>query len=84
MSELKVSDIVKSFDFVGNDSHYMIGEVVSVNKSDGMFRARLIKRVCDGEVSTNVDWLKDNEFVAPLQGNHFMDDAAFPRVVVLA
>jgi len=78
---MQVGDIVKSLDFVGIDNCYMIGKVISVSKMDGTFRAQLIKRVFDGVESKK---FKSDTFVAPLQGNHFMDRDDQPRVIVVA
>ena len=77
---VKVGDIVKSYDFVGVDSCYMIGKVVGVFRSDGTFRAKFIKRVFDGQEAKN---FKTDYFSAPLQGNMMMDRDDFPRIVVI-
>lgn len=78
---LKIGDIVKSYDFPGIDSCYMIGKVVGVHTLDGTFRAKFIKRVFDGveDRRSKIDY-----FTAPLPGNHFMDNPSTPRVQVLA
>jgi hypothetical protein len=78
---LKVGDIVKSFDFNGIDTCYMVGKVVGVYERDGFFRAEMLKRVFDGQEAKKE---KADYFTAPLQGNHFMDRADSPRVVVIA
>lgn len=78
---MQVGDIVKSLDFVGIDTCYMIGKVISVSKMDGTFRAQFIKRVWEG---TEDRKFKTDTFVAPLQGNHFMDRDDQPRIVVVA
>lgn len=78
---MQKGDIVKSLDFNGVDDCYMVGEVVSVSKMDGTFRARFIKRVWQGAEDRK---FKTDFFVAPLQGNHFMDRADSPRVLVVA
>ena len=80
MSQVKVGDIVKSYDFNGIDSCYMIGQVVSVSKEFGDFRAKFIKRVFQDKVDTKN--LPDF-FTAPLQGQMFMDNAENPRIVVI-
>ena len=78
---MKIGDIVKSLDFNGIDNCYMVGTVVGVFKHDGTFRAKFIKRVWQGEVDKK---FKTDYFMAPLQGNAFMDSDASPRVIVVA
>ena len=80
-NEMKVGDIVKSLDFVGIDTCYYVGKVVSISKMDGTFRAEFIKRVFQGVEDRK---FKTDTFVAPLQGNHFMDRDDQPRIVVIA
>jgi hypothetical protein len=79
--KMRIGDIVMSFDFNGIDSCYMVGEVVGVFKSDGTFRAKFIKRVWEGQEDKE---FKTDYFTAPLQGNCFMDNPKFPRVVVVS
>ena len=76
---MKVGSIVKSYDFPGVDTCYMIGKVVGVYERDGTFRAKFIKRVWEGAEDKK---FKTDYFTAPLQGNMFMDDK-FQRVVEL-
>ena len=80
-NEMKVGDIVKSLDFVGIDTCYYVGKVVSISKMDGTFRAEFIKRVWEGVEDRK---FKTDTFVAPLQGNHFMDSDSTPRIIVVA
>lgn len=79
MSEVKVGDIVKSMDFPGSENCYMVGKVVAV-QNDGAFRAKFIKYVWLGQEDKK---FKTDYFTAPLQGNHFLDRADMPRVVVI-
>ena len=79
MSTLKIGDTVKSLDFNGIDDCYMLGEVVGVY-SDGSFRAKFVRRVWQGKIDTK---FKTDYFTAPLQGEHFMDNDAMPRVSVV-
>lgn len=79
MSQVKVGDIVKSLDFNGVDSCYMVGKVVAV-QFDGLFRAKFIKRVWQGAEDKK---FKTDYFSAPLQGNQFMDSDDNPRVIVI-
>jgi len=76
---MKVGDIVKSLDFNGIDSCYMIGKVVGVHY-DGTFRAKFIKRVWQGSEDRKC---KIDYFNAPQQGNAFMDRDDSPRVVII-
>lgn len=78
---MKVGDIVKSYDFNGVDSCYMVGKVVSISATFGDFRAEFIKRVWQGEVDKK---FKTDFFTAPLQGNSTFDNDLTPRVVVVA
>jgi hypothetical protein len=80
MAKVQLGDIVKSLDFNGIDSCYMIGKVVGVFEYDGTFRAKFIKRVWQGSEDTK---FKTDYFSAPLQGNQFMDRADSPRVIVV-
>jgi len=77
---MKVGDIVKSLDFNGNDKTYMIGKVLVVSEELGVFGAKLIERVVEG----NTKPLKAETFTAPLQGNSMFDNAEMPRVTVIA
>jgi len=78
---MQVGDIVKSLDFNGIDNCYMIGKVVGVYKTDGTFRAEFIKRVWQGVEDKK---FKTDFFIAPMQGEQFMDKSDSPRVIVLA
>lgn len=81
MSQVKAGDIVKSLDFNGIDDCYMLGQVVSVSKEFGDFRAKFIERVWQGKVDKK---FKTDFFTAPVQGNYFMDNDAAPRIIVVA
>ena len=76
---MKVGDIVKSLDFNGIEDCYMIGEVVCV-QFDGLFRAKFLMRVWEGVEDTK---FVTDFFIAPMQGNSFMDNDAKPRVRVI-
>jgi hypothetical protein len=76
---MQVGDIVKSLDFNGIDSCYMIGKVVGV-QYDGLFRAKFIKRVWQGVEDKK---FKTDYFTAPQQGEQLMDRDDFPRVTVI-
>ena len=83
---VKIGDVVKSLDFVGVNDCYYVGLVVGVSKMDGTFRAKTIKRVWRGEVDRKK--IYNDFFVAPLPGNHLLDDLEEnirdPRVQVVA
>ena len=79
MSQIKVGDIVKSLDFNGIDSCYMIGVVVGVHEM-GTFRAKFIKRVWE---SVEDRKFKTDFFTAPQQGQHMFDKPDSPRVLVI-
>jgi hypothetical protein len=83
-NSVKIGDVVKSLDFVGVNDCYYVGLVVGVSKMDGTFRAKTLKRVWKGESVG----LFDNFFVAPLPGNHLLDDLEEnirdPRIQVVA
>ena len=76
---MQVGDIVKSLDFNGIDSCYMIGKVVCI-QYDGLFRAKFIKRVWEGVEDRK---FKTDYFTAPQQGEQLMDRDDFPRVTVI-
>jgi hypothetical protein len=83
--EIKVGDVVKSLDFVGINNCYFVGLVTEIDKNDGRFKAKTVKRVWEG----NSIATRDEFFFAPLPGNHFFDDLAEqknvePRVQVVA
>lgn len=79
---MKVGDIVKSYDFVGNTECYFVGEVVAL--LDYGFRAKTIKQVVCGKTKDIVRFENDF-FQAPFNGNSFMDDMfpEFNRVEVI-
>lgn len=79
---MKVGDIVKSYDFVGNTECYFIGEVIAL--LDYGFRAKTIKQVVCGE-PMDIDRFRNDFFSAPFLGNSFMDEFAgdFKRVEVI-
>ena len=81
---VKIGDVVKSLDFVGVNDCYYVGLIMGVSEMDGTFRAKTLKRVWKGESVG----LFDNFFVAPLPGNHLLDDLEEnirdPRIQVVA
>jgi hypothetical protein len=79
-NEMKRGDLIKSFDFTGIDSCYMIGRVVSISDMDQTVRCEFMSRVFDNKVDKK---FKTDFFVAPLNGASFLDRPEFPRLVVL-
>lgn len=79
---MKVGDIVKSYDFVGNTECYFIGEVIAL--LDYGFRAKTIKQVVQG-APRDIVRCRNDFFSAPFLGNSFMDEFAgdFKRVEVI-
>ena len=78
---MKRGDLIKSYDFPGIDSCYMIGRVVSISAMDQTVRCEFMSRVFDNKIDNKS---KPDFFVAPLNGASFMDRPEFPRLVVLA
>ena len=75
--QVNVGDIVKSFDFNGNSSCYIIGEVTNINNE--LLEIRAIKRVFEDMPAKAAS----ETYTVPMQGSAFMDNDAFQRVVVL-
>lgn len=80
-AKLNVGDVVKSKDFVNDDSCYMVGLVLSIDEEMGTFRAKSIKRVWRGKADK---FPLADFFTAPLQGNMLLDDPSDPRIIVVA
>lgn len=70
MTEMKRGDLIKSFDFAGIDSCYMIGRVVSISAMDQIVRCEFISRVFDNKIDKK---FKTDFFVSPLNGVIFLD-----------
>lgn len=81
-AKLNVGDVVKSKDFVNDDSCYMVGLVLSIDEEMGTFRAKTIKRVWRNKIDA-AEKLPEF-FRAPLQGNMLLDDPSDPRIIVVA
>jgi len=84
---VKIGDVVKSLDFVGDTGCYYVGIVTDINASDFTFKANTIKRVWDHTMVSEVQ--TSPTFIAPLPGYYFGDDRAAekglaPRVQVVA
>lgn len=79
--EVKVGDVIKSLDFAGKESCYMIGKVIAILEDGELLNCKAIARVWDG-VAKIVDNTAD--FSTYIEGDHFMD-ARFPgRITVIA
>lgn len=74
--KISIGDTIKSFDFIGNDSYYMVGEVKEIQGE--MLICRTIAQVEDNKECENFS----QEFRTPMQGSMMMDDQ-FDRVIVL-
>jgi hypothetical protein len=81
VAEVKVGDVIKSLDFPGNDTCYMIGKVVAILQDGDVFNCKAIAKVWEGkaEIVSNV-----HDFTAPREGLGFMDEAFPGRVTVIA
>jgi hypothetical protein len=82
---LKIGDVVKSLDFVGNNNCYYVGKVLSVDENSGTFTAEVWDRIWQGE---SIDRVFAKTFTAPLPGKHLLDDLEEnirdPRIQVVA
>jgi hypothetical protein len=78
---MQVGNVIKSYDFNGVDSCYMIGKIVSISEMDRTVRCEFMARVFDDE---EVKKKNPDFFVAPLNGEMFNDKPEFPRLVVIA
>lgn len=74
---MQKDDIIISYSFHGNTSHYFIGRVVNVEEE--MITCETLKRVADGESLP----IKSPTFQAPVNGAHFMDNGKFTRIIKL-
>lgn len=77
--ELKLGDVVKSLDFVNDDTSYFISKIVTIDENRGEFRAKVIERISWGKAIPT-----EHEFIrVPLPGMMLMDDLG-TRIKVLA
>jgi hypothetical protein len=76
-TEVKVGDIIKSLDFAGRDSCYMIGKVIALLDDGDYINCKGIARVWDGKASAGED------FGAPREGLHFLDKHYPGRITVI-
>lgn len=77
-TQLCSGHIVKALDFPGNEEHYIVARVLSIQY--GIVTASAIKRVVEGE---EIEIPKYQIFRFPEQGEHFMDSIAPGRVTIL-
>lgn len=66
---VEMGSVVKSLDFPHTADCYYVGMVVGINKVDGTFTARTVKRVWEGRILES-----EAHFTAPLPGQHMFDD----------
>jgi hypothetical protein len=78
VAEVKVGDVIKSLDFVGNDTCYMIGKVIAILEDGDLLNCKGIARVWEGKAEAGYG------FSAYREGLHFMDNAFPGRITVLA
>lgn len=50
MNELQIGSVIKSRDFSGNDSYFIIGKVLSYNTETGEIKCKGIIQVWDNEL----------------------------------
>ena len=81
MSEVKVGSIIRSLDFAGNDTCYMIGKVVSILEGGDLYNCKAILKVWEDKVDTTT---RSRDFSVPREGLIFADDVFPGRVTVLA
>ena len=73
---IEIGSIIKSFDFIGHDSHYVVGEVKEIQGD--VLICRTISQVQDHKERNNFS----PEFRTPMQGSMMMDKQ-FDRVIIL-
>ena len=71
-----IGDIIKAYDFPGNEVCYMIGRVVNIDTD--MIYCAMVKEVFDGQRAMD----PDDSFQCPRQGLA-LGDETFQRVVIL-
>ena len=74
--KISIGTIIKSFDFIGHDSDYMVGGVKEIQGD--VLICRTITQVQDHKECENFP----SEFKTPMQGSMMMD-SEFERVIVL-
>ena len=81
VAQVQVGDVIKSLDFPGNDSCYMIGKVVAIFDNGQVLNCKAIVKVWEGkaEIVSNV-----YDFAVPIEGAHFMDEKFPGRITVIA
>lgn len=78
---VKVGDVIKSLDFPGNNTCYMIGKVIALAYGGEVLRCKAISKVWEGkaEIVSNV-----YDFEVPAEGMNFMDDRFPGRITIIA
>ena len=77
VNEVKIGDVVRSYDFMGRTDCYFEGTIVSINGRDATFTAKTIKQVFGGK---ELD-VTSKAFTTDLPGMNWMDDVWTDRVV---
>jgi hypothetical protein len=78
---VEVGDVIKSLDFPGSETCYMIGKVVAILQDGDLYNCKAIVKVWEGkaEIVTNV-----HDFTTPREGLNFMGERFPGRVTVVA
>jgi hypothetical protein len=81
VAQVRVGDVIKSLDFPGNDTCYMIGKVIAILHNGDTYNCKAIAKVWEGkaEIVTNV-----HDFAVPREGLNFMDESRPGRITVIA
>lgn len=76
MKELKIGDVVRSYDFRGNKNCYFEGIIESIDGAAATFMASTTKQVWDGvEIET-----KSQMFTSQLPSMNWLDDVWADRI----
>lgn len=81
MSKIEVGSIIRSLDFAGNDSCYMIGKVVAILEGGDLYNCKAILKVWENKVDSTT---RPRDFSVPREGLIFADDMFPGRVTVIA
>jgi hypothetical protein len=81
MQKVKVGDVIKSLDFIGNDTCYMIGKVVEILQDEDLYRCKAIVQVWEGKAEIVTD---NRNFTVSREGYDFMDNQFPGRITVIA
>jgi hypothetical protein len=81
VAQIQVGDVIKSLDFPGTDTCYMIGKVVAIFDNGQVLNCKAIVKVWEGkaEIVTNA-----HDFAVPIEGLQFMDERFPGRITLVA